>query len=259
MTDKTLIEATYYDQKAAAFNTDDLTEEHINKSSDRLLRKAHLCYVNSVSHELDMKQRGVILDYGCGAGFKNFPFASADWRIFGIDISEVSISCAEKMTKERNINAQYQVMDCEKMDFEDSFFDVVLDYGTFSSLDMQKALPDLIRVMKPTASLVAIETFGHNPVTNLKRWISMLTGRRTRWATNHIMKARDWKRIGGEFNSCTIRYFGFFVIFLGPLGKRCPDLLLRIFEGIDSLFFSLPFLKRFAFKTVVTLREPIKK
>ncbi|MEI6852783.1 MAG: class I SAM-dependent methyltransferase, partial [Bacteroidota bacterium] len=222
MADKTSIEANYYNRKASAFKGDDMTDDHIHKSNDRLLRKSHFYYEDAIRKELQKKLQGNILDYGCGPGFKNFPFASPDWKIFGIDISEVSISCAEKLAQERDINAHYQVMDCEKMTFEDSFFDVVLDYGTFSSLDMQKALPDLIRVMKPTASLIAIETFGHNPVTNLKRWISMLTGRRTRWATSHIMKTKDWKRIGLDFNSCSIQYFGFFVIFLGPLGKHCP-------------------------------------
>jgi SAM-dependent methyltransferase len=157
------------------------------------------------------------------------------------------------------MNAQYQIMDCENMSFEDSFFDIVLDYGTFSSLDMNKALPHLIRVLKPDGTLIAIETFGHNPLTNLKRWFSMLTGRRTKWATAHIMKTEDWKIIKKEFSYSETHYFGFFVIFLGPVAKYCPEVILKIFESVDELFFKLHFLRRYAFKTIVVLRNPKKK
>ena len=47
-------------------------------------------------------------------------------------------------------------------------FDLILDYGTFSSLDIQLALPELIRVLKPNGTIIAVETLGHNPLFNLK-------------------------------------------------------------------------------------------
>jgi ubiquinone/menaquinone biosynthesis C-methylase UbiE len=255
MSDKTNIEASFYNQKASGFVAEDLSYKDVFNSNDRLLRQAHICYETQVRNELNEKKSGHILDYGCGAGLKNFAFADSYWKIFGIDISDVSISLAQKMAKERRVNAEFLVMDCEEMLFAGSFFDIILDYASFSSLDMKKALPQIYRVLKPGGTLIAIETFGHNPITNLKRWISMLTGRRTKWATSHIMKKKDWDIISRNFSDFRIYYFGFFVIFLGPLGKFCPEILLKIFEGADTILFKWRFLRKFAFRTVVVMKN----
>ncbi|PIU24464.1 hypothetical protein COT12_00910, partial [Candidatus Berkelbacteria bacterium CG08_land_8_20_14_0_20_39_8] len=79
-------------------------------------------------------------------------------------------------------------MDCEKMEFPDNLFDIIFDGGTFSSIDLVKAYPELSRVLKPDGFLIGIETFGHNPFTNLKRKINKLIGKRTEWATAHIFR-----------------------------------------------------------------------
>lgn len=105
------------------------------------------------------------------------------------------------------------------MDFPDSHFDVIVDYGTFSSLDMSKALPEIIRVLKPAGTIICIETLGHNPFTNLKRTINVLLGKRTKWAATHIMKMKDWKHIFQYFIEYNIYYFGFTTLLLKPVYK----------------------------------------
>ena len=49
-------------------------------------------------------------------------------------------------------------MDCENLTFIDSRFDIIYDFGTFSSLDMNKAIVELRRVLfKPDGYLLAIK------------------------------------------------------------------------------------------------------
>ena len=125
--------------------------------TDAALSNAHNCFEDSVLNILYQYPLGCrILDYGCGTGDKSLKFASDNWEVVGIDISKKSIELA----KNRSVNHSviYNVMDCERMQFPADSFDVVFDYGTFSSLDMEKAFPEILRVLKPTGSLIAIET-----------------------------------------------------------------------------------------------------
>lgn len=254
MTEKTSIEASHYDKKAS--EGFDESSGILQKSRmDKVLRKAQHCYEKKIKKILKEKGKGIILDYGCGTAYKNTQFASEQWKIIGIDVSSVSVDVANKIAASKKINAEYKIMDCEKMSFENNSFDIILDFGSFSSLDMGKAVPQLIRVLKPDGVLIAIETLGHNPVTNFKRWLNVLRGKRTRWAAGHIMKMRDWKSIARKFESFEIKYFGFHVIFLGPFIKICPNFILSFFEAVDTLFFKLGFTRRFAFKTVVVLKN----
>jgi len=94
-----------------------------------------------------------------------------------------------------NANVSFQIMDCEKTKFPDNTFDIVFDFGTLSSINIKKVVPEIIRILKPVGALICIETLGHNPIINFKRQINVLLGQRTRWASSHIMKLNNWEFI----------------------------------------------------------------
>ena len=170
---------------------------------------------------------------------------------------------ANQQAEEKKLNAEYLVMDCEKMTFQDNTFDMVLDFGTFSSLNMEIAIKELSRVMKKDGIMICIETYGHNPFMKIKRIISVLTGRRTKWAANHIMKKRSWNMIGNQFESCTIHYFHFLVlilpIFLKIVPKSLGDKILSVVEKIDKAILKIRIFQFLAFKTVVVVSCPVEK
>lgn len=247
------IEAEHYNNKTKKDSLIDLP--------DLLMRHSRLYFEKKCFHILNIKNRKIeILDYGCGTGEKSINLAQHNSVITGIDISEKSVEIARAREIE---NTKYIVMDCEKTDFENSKFDLVFDYGTFSSINIKKALPEIVRIMKRNGSLIAIETYGHNPLTNLKRKINVLIGKRTNWAAQHIMKKNDWLFVSHYFKSCEIKYFGAISYFFLPLVKIYPPklrkkLLNRIYL-IDEFISNIPLLQKFSFKTVVVLNNPIKK
>jgi ubiquinone/menaquinone biosynthesis C-methylase UbiE len=61
-------------------------------------------------------------------------------------------------------------------------------------LDLDRAFPELVRVLKSNGFLVGIETFGHNPLTNFKRKINKLIGKKTAWAASHIFQMKDLEK-----------------------------------------------------------------
>ena len=136
-----------------------------------------------------------VLDYGCGTGIHSIsPIHYGAKYVVGIDISEESLKIAREHARREGVaeKVTFKIMDCEKMEFPDNSFDIILDCGAFSSLDLEYALQELARVLKPDGMLIGIETLGHNPFANLKRRLNHLRGTRTKWAAGHILKMDDY-------------------------------------------------------------------
>jgi len=201
----------------------------------------------------------IILDYGCGNGIHSVPLAKMGAKkVIGIDLSGKSLEIAKDKAKREELEdkIEFLKMDCEKMEFPDNYFDIVFDGGTFSSIDLKQAYPKLARVLKPQGFLIGIETFGHNPLTNLKRKINKLTGKRTDWAAGHIFQIKDLREAKKYFNKVEVYYFHLVswpaFPFLNLLGGK---LLLKSLEFIDKILLWLPFLRKYAFKVVFIFKK----
>jgi ubiquinone/menaquinone biosynthesis C-methylase UbiE len=122
---------------------------------------------------------------------------------------------------------------------------------------MNLAIPEMLRVLKPGGSLIAIETFGHNLLFNCKRKWNVFRGNRTTWAADHIMKEAEWRKMGAHFETVHIDYFGLTGLILVPLIRFLPHKIkiisAKIFSTIDQQLFKVQVLKPLAFKTVVQL------
>lgn len=203
-----------------------------------------------------------LLDYGCGNGIHSIWLAKHGLKVTGIDLSEYSLQIAKENAKKEGVKnrTEFLLMDCENLKFTDKFFDIIFDGGTFSSLDLDKALPGLARVLKPDGFLIGIETLGHNPFTNLKRKINKLSRKRTSWAADHIFKMQDFKKAEQYFNRVEKYFFHILSWIVFPCLKLPGGrILLKLFEKIDKIFFLFPFLRRYAFKTVFIFSEPKNK
>ncbi len=202
-----------------------------------------------------------ILDYGCGNGVHSIFLAKNGAEVIGIDLSEPSLEVAKSKAKKQGVEdkIKFLKMDCEIMDFPDDFFDIIFDGGTFSSLDLNKALPELVRVLRPNGFLIGIETFGHNPVTNLKRKFNKLSGKRTEWAESHILKSKNLKEMEKYFSKVEVYFFHFISFLAFPFLKFSGGrILLKFLESIDKILLKLPFFKKYAFKIVFIFSKPKK-
>lgn len=227
--------------------------------TDALGRVAINYFYGLIKRNLENKSEGIILDYGCGTGSRTIDLVSDNWELIGIDISEHSISRAKNKAEERNLNAQYMVMDAEQTSFESEAFDVIIDFGTFSSLDMTQAWCELHRILRPGGIIVGIETLGNNPLFNLKRKINSLFGLRTKWASNHILKFGDLEVVNERFQLKDVKYFSLFTTFMLPFGFILSEGLfsyyLKRVERFDRKILSKKFFQPLAFKTVFMLEK----
>ena len=252
-------EIEYYDKKAEEFS-----RERVSVSADfeefepQRLASFQFCY-KLLSERCQGK---IVLDFGCGNGVHSiFPAKNGAEKVVAIDLSEKSLQLARERIKKEGMEGKIEfiAMDCEKMDFPDNSFDIVFDGGTFSSLDVKNAFPELARVLKADGCLLGIETFGHNPFTNLKRKINKVLGKRTGWAAEHIFKMKDLEMAEEYFNKIEVYYFHLISWLAFPfLGFAGGKALLKFFEFGDKILLKLRFLRKYAFKVVFIFSEARK-
>ena len=253
------IEIEYYDKKAKeCLKESKMRESDFEGFNPLLLRSFKFSYEWLKNH----CQEKTILDYGCGNGIHSiFPAKMGAKKLIGIDLSEKSLEIAKEKAEKEKVEdkVEFVSMDCEKMEFPDNSFDIIFDGGTFSSLDLKLAYPELARVLKPDGSLIGVETFGHNPFTNLKRRINELTGKRTKWAVSHIFQTKDLEGAKKYFDKIEVHFFHLISWLSFPfLNFKGGKILLKILEEIDKILLSIPFLKKYSFKVVFIFSSPRK-
>jgi len=251
-------EIEYYDSHAQKWlESSDKKQEGDFEGFNPFLLKSYQFLKDYLKDKCQGKK---ILDYGCGNGVHSSWLAKYGGKITAIDLSAKSLEIAREKIKKESVadSVEFLVMDCENLQFPKESFDIVFDGGTFSSLDMNKAIPEIVKVLKKDGFLVGIETLGHNPLTNLKRAINKLTGKRTDWATNHIFKIEDFEKIKSRFQEAEIYFFHLISWAIFPfLSLPGAKYVLRLLEKIDSfLIFIFPFLRKYSFKVVFVFKNP---
>lgn len=202
-----------------------------------------------------------ILEIGFGDGQPSIWAAQAGAQVKAIDISAEAVSFAAERAKEAGVleSIEFSVGDVEHMPFEDGEFDVVIDNEVFSSLDLEKAIPEISRVLKPAGLLLGKETFGHNPLYNLKRRVNVFLGRRTGWAASHVMRESDFRLLSRWFSVESRQHLHLFVLFAAPLHfmrlSRLCERAVTVLDRLDHAVLRAPRFRSMSFKVVFELRR----
>jgi demethylmenaquinone methyltransferase/2-methoxy-6-polyprenyl-1,4-benzoquinol methylase len=119
-------------------------------------------------HKFMMKKAGdlkskVCLDIGTGTGEIAFLLAKnagEDGKVYGVDLTPKMLELADLKMKEKELPNQviFEVGDALSLRFEDNYFDVVTSgYMLRNVIDIQKALDEMFRVLKPGGRAVVAE------------------------------------------------------------------------------------------------------
>lgn len=254
-------EIAYYDKQAEK----QLSEMSVRESEGDFegfdsfaLASYRFCYELLKKHCRNKK----ILDYGCGNGVHTVFLAKVGKEVVGIDLSKPSLELAKKRVAGAGVaeKTSFLCMDCEKLEFPDNSFDLVFDGGTLYALDLDKAFREVARVLKPDGVFIGIETFGHNPLTNLNRKINYMRRKRTAWALGHIFQMKDVEKAKQHFGKIEIHFFHFISWFVFPLlSLPGGKFLLHSLEKLEEMLLRAPFFQRYAFKVVLVFASPKKQ
>jgi SAM-dependent methyltransferase len=205
--------------------------------------------------EIERRSAGAdVLEYGCGPGSEAFDLAARGARVTGIDISPVAIEIAREEARERNLTAEFHVMDAENVALPDRSFDLVCGSGILHHLDLERSYAELARLLRPAGAAIFAEPMGHNPLIN---WYRQRTPD-MRTADEHPMLEADFALARRYFASVDVAYFHLATLAALPVcGKPGSAALVNALDGIDRLLFkALPPLRRHAWYAVIVMSRP---
>ena len=200
-----------------------------------------------------------VLDYGCGDGPLSILLAKNGVDVVGIDISEDAIAVCKDSAKKEGLEGKvsFFVMDAEKTSFSDNYFDGVLCTGVLHHLDIDTALKELARILKPDGSIICNEPLSHNPAFQLYR--ELTPHLRSEWEMRHILSKKEINLAEKYFEKIEKRFFHLTTLLAVPF-RNLPffNFILGILEKVDSLILRLPFIKWWAWQIIFILSKPKK-
>lgn len=201
-----------------------------------------------------------VLDFACGNGENAIFAAQCGSDAIGIDISPEGIENAARNAERAGVGqrCRFQVMDGEAMSFADSTFDCAVEYGALHHVDLDHALPELARVLKPGASMICTEALRHNPFIHAYR--HRTPHLRTQWEVEHILGVESLETVRKYFRSVTVRFFHLSVLAAVPF-RRTPIFqpLRRMLDGVDKLLLANQAIGKFAWIMIFTMSDPVKR
>lgn len=118
---------------------------------------------------------GNVLEIGFGSGLNLRHFSSAVTNVTGIETNPGMRKYAVKMAHEYEFPVTLLDMDAQRLGFDDGEFDTVVSTWTMCSLvDLDQALGEALRVLKPGGQLLFIE-HGLSPDPDVQKWQHRVT------------------------------------------------------------------------------------
>lgn len=114
---------------------------------------------------------GLVLDYGCGRGKRAAGVARRGGRVLGFDLATTYVQEAVKLMPP-GATAMFAVMDAHYLALSSESVEFVVGDGILHHLDVDAAVAEVYRVLKPGGRAVFREPLAENPLLRLFRWLT---------------------------------------------------------------------------------------
>jgi SAM-dependent methyltransferase len=200
----------------------------------------------------------LVCDYGCGPGYLTTELLDRGAAyVTGIDISEGEIEQARQRAIADGVadRCRHVVADAHDLAFEDDSFDLIVGDSILHHLDMEVALRELRRVLKPGGRAVFMEPMWHSPFLRLGRALTPSA----RTPDEHPLTVKDWELCGRIFPDFEHHEREFLTIPLMPLNLVLPQnaqkrLARRVHRLDDRVLERYPRTRKYARITFLVLK-----
>jgi SAM-dependent methyltransferase len=230
-----------------------LQSESKGRFENIFYRALHNMYVDFNAYTFKKAKNKIVLDYGCGAGNVSRKITVANpLKLFGIDISEVSINNAIENAKKLNLQIDYSVDNCEETKFKAESFDLIFGSGILHHLNLEKSVSEINRILKNNGEMVFLEPLGTNPLINFYRKLTP----KSRSEDEHPFLEKDFDFISSLFKRVTIKYYGFFTLVFFLFYKNPQkSLMFKIISKLDHYFFKIKYFKSLAWSVLIIAKK----
>ncbi len=234
---------------------------HDQKYKDNILKAVGMSESNPYKYFTKLRGNVTdlkILDFGCGEGWLGIDTAKEGAaEVFGIDISQELIERANLLAKEKRLSNKVYFfrMPGENLTFLDDYFDLCLGCAILHHTDINLAIKNIIRVLKPGGSAIFIEPLNQNIL--LKIWRKVTPWRRSRM--EKALVNDDLKLIGEFFPNARFYFFNLTSILTRGLMIAFPNnnfltFINRMLERFDTkLLILFPWLGKYCGIVVLEL------
>lgn len=128
---------------------------HSTREWGRYPTEAVIRFVARNYYQLDRKNVK-ILDFGCGQGAHTWYLAREGFDTYAFDGSESAVKRTREYLEKEDVQAEVKVMDGISLDYEDNFFDAVIDSACIGHTTMENIIEmycGIHRVLKPGGQL----------------------------------------------------------------------------------------------------------
>lgn len=139
-----------------------------------------------------------VLDYGCGRGDDAIALVRRGAvHVTGFDVSEAEVEHARAAAAAAGVadRTTFLVADAHATGFADGAFDLVRGNSVLHHLDLEPALRELRRILRPGGRAVFVEPLAHNPLLRLGRALTPMA----RTEDEHPFTVSDWKACAAVF------------------------------------------------------------
>ncbi len=110
-----------------------------------------------------------VLDLGCGHGMAAVVLARMGARVAAVDLSAGYVAEARRRARANGVNVVLAQADGERLPFADATFDAVWGNAILHHLDLERALREVRRVLRPGGVAVFAEPWGDNALLEWAR------------------------------------------------------------------------------------------
>lgn len=198
-----------------------------------------------------------VLDLACGDGSFAVGLAERGARVHGIDISPSLIRRAEKRGRasEARARVEFSVRDAHDTGFRAGSFDLVVGNGSLHHLDLDRALPEIARVLTIAGRAYFVEPLDLHPAVRLFRRLTP----RARTPDERPLRLEDLAQAHGWFSTVRHRETYLLAVASAPLGLASRAIASGAFHGLTAadraLFRAFPRLRRYAWITLIELER----
>ena len=141
-----------------------------------------------------------VLVYGCGNDHAAVWFSKSGYTVDAIDISPKSVENQKEIAKILGLKIRAIVMDAHSLDFQSNEYDIVYGNAILHHLELEKAMPEIVRVLKPGGKAVFRDVMAGNFFLKFFRFATPF------WRTpdEHPLTGVDLDFISKSFLNCHI-------------------------------------------------------
>lgn len=200
-----------------------------------------------------------VLEYGCGEGWITQDLARSGAHVSAFDISAEAVRRTREVVDAAGFAHRCRIakMGAERLEYADASFDLSVGFAILHHLDLEPAITELHRVLKPGGVAYFAEPLGGNPLINLYRRLTP----QYRTEDEKPIDLKTLMPLLAKFRE--VKHTDYYVTALAavvlaylPGGQRLFPVVNRQLMRLDDwLLRRIPGLGRFAWYAILMLRK----